>query len=240
MARQKKQTISVTDEHNDEKIDLKCLIEKLTINNDRLTKNNEKLTIVIENQEKIIKKLNEAADKSDLKTFAEITKINLNNTLQKNLSTTINKTLNEKKLNEIRNKTIILYNVKQTIDSNYETRNFEEKKNITEILDLVNTNYNIKNYFRLGKYQENDNVIRPLKIILNSEIEINNIIQNANKLKNSKFKNISISKEYNKVELDTIKKLSIEAKHKSTINNKYVVRHRNDTFKIIELKKRDD
>ena len=240
MARQKKQTISVTDEHNDEKIDLKCLIEKLTINNDRLTINNEKLTIVIENQEKIIKKLNEEADKSDLKTFAENTKINLNNTLQKNLSTTINKTLNEKKLNEIRNKTIILYNVKQTIDSNYETRNFEEKKNITEILDLVNTNYNIKNYFRLGKYQENDNVIRPLKIILNSEIEINNIIQNANKLKNSKFKNISISKEYIKVELDTIKKLSIEAKHKSTINNKYVVRHRNDTFKIIELKKRDD
>ena len=228
MARQKKQTISVTDEHNDEKIDLKCLIEKLTINN-------EKLTIVIENQEKIIKKLNEAADKSDLKTFAEITKINLNNTLQKNLSTTINKTLNEKNLNEIRNKTIIFYNVKQTIDSNYETRNFEEKQNITEILDLVNTNYNIKNYFRLGKYQENDNVIRPLKIILNSEIEINNIIQNANK-----FKNISISKEYNKVELETIKKLSIEAKNKSTINNNYVVRHRNDTFKIIELKKRDD
>ena len=56
MARQKKQTISVTDEHNDEQIDLKCLIEKLTINNDRLTINNEKLTIVIENQEKIIKK----------------------------------------------------------------------------------------------------------------------------------------------------------------------------------------
>ena len=89
------------------------------------------------------KKLNEAADKSDLKTFAEITKTNLNNT-QKNLSTTMNKTLNEKNLNEIRNKTIILYNVKQTIDSNYETRHFEEKKYITEILDLVNTNYNIK------------------------------------------------------------------------------------------------
>ena len=85
MARQKKQTISVTDEHNDEIIDLKCLIEKVTINNDRLTINNENLTIVIENQEKIIKKLNEAADKSDLKTFAEITKTNLNNTLKKNL-----------------------------------------------------------------------------------------------------------------------------------------------------------
>ena len=108
MARQKKQTISITDEHTDEIIDLKCLIEKLAINNDRLTINNEKLTIVIENQEKIIKKLNEAADKSDLKTFAEITKTNLNNTLQKNLSTTINKTLNEKNLNEIRNKTITL------------------------------------------------------------------------------------------------------------------------------------
>ena len=75
---------------------LKCLIEKLAINNDRLTINNEKLTIVIENQEKIIKKLNEAVDKSDLKTFAEITKTNFNNTLQKNLSTTIHKTLNEK------------------------------------------------------------------------------------------------------------------------------------------------
>ena len=85
------------------------------------------MTIVIENQEKIIKKL-EAADKSDLKIFAEITKTNLNNTLQKNLSTTINKTLNEKNLNEIRNKTIILYSVKQTIDSNYEPRNCEEKK----------------------------------------------------------------------------------------------------------------
>ena len=80
------------------------------------------MTIAIENQEQIILKLNEAADKSDLKTFAEITKINLNNTLQQNLSTTINKTLNEKKINEIRNKTIIIYNVKQTIDSNYEKK----------------------------------------------------------------------------------------------------------------------
>ena len=55
MARQEKQTIYVTDEHNDKIIYLKCLIEKLTINNDRLTINNEKLTIVIEYQEKIIK-----------------------------------------------------------------------------------------------------------------------------------------------------------------------------------------
>ena len=47
------------------------------------------MTIVIENPEKIIKKLNEAANKSDLKTFAEITKTNLNNTLQKNQSMTI-------------------------------------------------------------------------------------------------------------------------------------------------------
>ena len=89
----KKQTIYETNEHNNEIIVLKCLIEKLTIINDRLTINNKKLTIVIENQEKIIKKLNETANKSDLKTFAEITKTN---TLQKNLSTTINKTLNEK------------------------------------------------------------------------------------------------------------------------------------------------
>ena len=37
-----------------------------------------------------------AVDKSDLKIFAEITKNNLNNTLQKNLSMTINKTINEK------------------------------------------------------------------------------------------------------------------------------------------------
>ena len=39
----------------------------------------------------------------------------------KKLSTIIIKTLNE-----IRNTPIILYNVKQTIDSNYETRNFEK------------------------------------------------------------------------------------------------------------------
>ena len=31
----------------------------------------------------------------------------------------------KKNLNEIRNKTIILYNVKQTIDYNYETINLE-------------------------------------------------------------------------------------------------------------------
>ena len=76
------------------------------------------MTIVIEIQEKIIKKLNEAAGKSaDLKTFAEITNIKINNILHKNLSTNINKTLNEKNINEIRNKTSILYNVKQAIDS---------------------------------------------------------------------------------------------------------------------------
>ena len=54
---------------------------------------------------------------------------------------------------KIINKTIILYNVKQTIEYNYEIRNLGEEKNITEIVDLVNTNYNIKNYFRLVKYQ---------------------------------------------------------------------------------------
>ena len=40
--------------------------------------------------------------------------------------------------------------------------------------------------------------------------------------------------------METIKKISIEAKNKSTTTNKYIVRHRNNTFQIIELKKRDN
>ena len=67
-------------------------------------------------------KINDAGNKSDLKIFSEITKTNLNNTLQQKLSMTINKALNEKNLNEIRNKTIILYNVnkKKIIITNQE------------------------------------------------------------------------------------------------------------------------
>ena len=51
--------------------------------------------IIIENQNTIINKLTNTTHKSDLQSFAEITKLNINSAIQTNMTNTIRKTINE-------------------------------------------------------------------------------------------------------------------------------------------------
>ena len=65
----------------------------------------------------------------------------------------------------------------------------------------------ILEHIRIGKYHENENRNRPIKIILDSEFERNQILANANKLKNNNINKIRISREFSKEQLETRTKL---------------------------------
>ena len=88
---------------------------------------------------------------------------------------------------------------------------------------------------RIGKYHENENRNRPIKIILDSEFERNQILANANKLKNNNINKIRISRKFSKEQLETITKL-IEEITKNPSQNDQSVRFIDNNFKIIQIR----
>ena len=110
-----------------------------------------------------------------------------------------------------------------------------EKSKIEEILNITETKFTILEHMRIGKNHENENRNRPIKIILDSELERNQILANANKLKNNNINNIRISREFSKEQLETITKL-IEEITKNPSQNKQSVRFIDNNFKIIQIR----
>ena len=88
---------------------------------------------------------------------------------------------------------------------------------------------------RIGKYHENENRNRPIKIILDSEFERNQILANANKLKNNNINKIRISREFSKEQLETRTKL-IEEITQNLSQNEQSVRFIDNNFKIIQIR----
>ena len=88
---------------------------------------------------------------------------------------------------------------------------------------------------RIGKYHENENRNRPIKIIFDSEFERNQILANANKLKNNNINKIRISRKFSKEQLETITKL-IEEITKNPSQNDQSVRFIDNNFKIIQIR----
>ena len=83
---------------------------------------------------------------------------------------------------------------------------------------------------RIGKYHENENKNRPIKIILDSEFERNQILANANKLKNNNINKIRIYRKFSKEQLETRTKL-IEEITKNPSKNEQSVRFIDNNFK---------
>ena len=210
--------------------------------------NNQKNIII--NQNKIINDLNDKFDSNKIlleninsninnqfkinnnKTFADITKKNIEQTIKKNLTNTINKTLITNNNNIDKTKTIILYNLK-SIDDNYINRYNDEKNKINKIINILDIdNIKINKFHRIGKYIEGQHS-RPLKLILETQLQKEEFIKNAYKLKNTDLNHIGISIEYSFEQLQEIKDLKQEAKNKSSSDTKYKVITLNNKFKII-------
>ena len=231
------QAIIIEKKNDDNYLNLNDLKEMLS--NQKIIIDNQ--AIIIENQNTIINKLTNTTHKSDLQSFAEITKLNINSAIQTNMTNTIRKTINENNVNVEKNKSIILYNVKMENDDNFETRTSNELNKIHDILKNTECDYKITKYHRIGKYDDKANKIRPIKITFNTENEKQDIINSAHKLKNTQYSKISISQEYTKEQLIEIQKLSIEAKGKTINGHKFVVRCSiHNTFKIIELQNKNE
>ena len=99
-------------------------------------------------------------------------------------------------------KTIILYNVKEQIFNDTNSKDNFEFKSISNIIDIVynkNKNIKINKFHRIGKFNKNITNLsknRPMKIVLDSEESKSILIRNAYKLKNSSFNKVGISIEY--------------------------------------------
>ena len=115
------------------------------------------------------------------------------------------------------------------------SRNQLELNNINEILQSINIQSKIINIHRVGKYIEDDDKSRPVKITLESENDKNNFISNAFKLKDTNFKHVGISLVYSKDELSTIKKLSNEAIEKSVDGHKFKLKMNGFNFRIVDI-----
>ena len=88
---------------------------------------------------------------------------------------------------------------------------------------------------RIGKYHENENRNRPIKIILDLEFERNQLLANSNKLKNNNINKIRISREFSKEQLEIRTKL-IEEITKNPSQNEQLVRFIDNNFKIIQIR----
>ena len=95
-----------------------------------------------------------------------------------------------------------------------------------------------KNIIRLGKKDENDERIRPMKVVLENKNDKEKIMKNVNKLAKAepKLKNISISHDYTKDEREAIKSKVAEAKEISEKDLKYTYKVRGPPWNL-RLKK---
>ena len=178
----------------------------------------------------------EEKNNSNIISYANITKQNIENTYEINTSKIISQI-------ESNTKSIIIYNLKEEKEDNFNLRNKNSNSiinDITEILEIKN-NIQIMDSYRLGKYNEKETNIRPLKIVLNKTMDQSYFIKNAFKLKDTKYKHIGVVEEYKESDKVTIKNLKIEIKNKLKLDNSknYYIRKINKDFKIIEVNKNE-
>ena len=122
-------------------------------------------------------------------SYANITKKNIENTYEINTSKIISQI-------ESNTKSIIIYNLKEEKEVNFNLRNNNTNSiinDITEILEIKN-NIQIMDSYRLGTFNEKETnrPIKPLRILLNKIMYQSYVIRNAFKLKDTKYKHIGV------------------------------------------------
>ena len=114
---------------------------------------------------------------------------------------------------------IIIYGVKEPSETDGEKRKEHTKTKIDELLEFLEVEdiTPVKSH-RLGKFKNDENAKpRPLKIILNSQVEAEAIVNNCKKLKDApeNLKGLSVAHDLTNEERTTIKKLVTKAKEDS-------------------------
>ena len=174
----------------------------------------------------IINSVNINNDKcNDTESYAIILNKNLEKTIENTIIKSVNKNISETNNINCIKKTIILYNVKEQIFNDTNSKENSEFKSISNIIDIVsdqNKNIKINKFYRIGKFNKNDitnlSKNRPMKIVLDSEESKSILIRNAYKLKNSSFNKVGISIEYSIEELIQKKKCFKIAKAKCKLD----------------------
>ena len=146
----------------------------------------------------IINSVNINNDKcNDTESYANILNKNLEKTIENTIIKSVNKNISETNNVNCIKKTIILYNVKEQIFNDTNSKENSEFKSISNIIDIIsdqNKNIKINKFHRIGKFNKNyiTNLSknRPMKIVLDSEESKSILIRNAYKLKNSSFNKV--------------------------------------------------
>ena len=216
---------------------------------------------IIKNQTDIINALNENKENNiillntikcndinkNMKSFAEATRSSITDVLNNNIVKTVNETINKQETNNINNMSIIMYNIKESSIEDYNSRKNEEMLYLNSIVSIIskdtpNLDNKIIDHYRLGKYDKNSSIIRPIKITFNNLQTKQFILNNAKNIKNSVYKHVNISMSLSKAEQIKLKELNTEAIHLSANNNDniYKVRYLHNKYSIVKfsIKKR--
>ena len=189
---------------------------------------------ILENNTETIIKLNEKIDELIIKidnidkknnnnntTYADITSKQLLN-IESTIKKTINKNISEINGDNLKNKSIIIYNANESDFADNKSKYDTELKLVNNIIKTV-TDYSICNnvikFHRLGKRNDEmiqNNKIRPIKVIFKNETDKINIIKHAFKLKDSEFNKVGITHEFSKDKLIIQSDLIQNAKSNST------------------------
>ena len=208
---------------------------------------------ILENNTETIIKLNEKIDELIIKidniekknnnnntTYADITSKQLLN-IESTIKKTINKNISEINGDNLKNKSIIIYNDNESDFADNKIKYDTELKLVNNIIKTVTDDSicnNVIKFHRLGKRNDEkiqNNKIRPIKVIFKNETDKINIIKHAFKLKDSEFNKVGITHEFSIDQLIIQSDLIKKAKSNSTDDVKYKVIFLNNSFKTISI-----
>ena len=208
---------------------------------------------ILENNTETIIKLNEKIDELIIKidnidkknnnnntTYADITSKQLLN-IESTIKKTINKNISEINGDNLKNKSIIIYNANESDFADNKIKYDTELKLVNNIIKTVTDDSicnNVIKFHRLGKRNDEkiqNNKIRPIKVIFKNETDKINIIKHAFKLKDSEFNKVGITHEFSIDQLIIQSDLIKKAKSNSTDDVKYKVIFLNNSFKTISI-----
>ena len=138
-----------------------------------------------------------------------------------------------------------MYNIKESSIEDYNSRKNEEMLYLNSIVSIIskdtpNLDNKIIDHYRLGKYDKNSSIIRPIKITFNNLQTKQFILNNAKNIKNSVYKHVNICMSLSKAEQIKLKELNTEAIHLSANNNDniYKVRNLHNKYSIVKFSKK--
>ena len=189
---------------------------------------------ILENNTETIIKLNEKIDELIIKidnidkknnnnntTYADITSKQLLN-IESTIKKTFNKNISEINGDNLKNKSIIIYNANESDFADNKSKYDTELKLVNNIIKTVTDDSicnNVIKFHRLGKRNDvkiQNNKIRPIKVIFKNEIDKINIIKHAFKLKDAEYNKVGITHEFSIDQLNIQSDLIKKAKSKST------------------------